>query len=381
MTQQISVSHPIICQRSGLTMGRMELFLHEGHIAYLKTHSDAIYLHPFYNLSPVVLMNKFSDGLQQLHGEGYVASSSTKHRLQLLFSALAWSFECIKQDHPGLPSFPITVGSGERLLKLSKWFYLATSHRIELPEFHLAANNDNEGWENVKFWLDACFERRKDWETKSREFQMESLLRARTDAIKEIKSESYRRLDLNKIWNWIALQLEGEVHSTRILLWHDLFLSGDLEPENWTLDEVDDITEAVLCHCDIGNGIMHFIQSRLRGVRAVIQDFYGSFTLITRVDKNLLNDDGTPNRFKTGEAEMRTEKEVELLAGYEAKLDAMGELPPKPRRDQYASLGLFMKAEAQWNILNRIQQTRNKAEGKPLNNSGSAADSKNAPPF
>lgn len=355
-SQQISISHHILCQRSGIAMGTMELFLHEGHIAYLQSHNESIYLHPFYNLSPAVVIRKFDEGMIALSKNGYVADLAAKHRMQLLFSAIAWSFECIKQDHPGLPSWQVTIGSGTRLLDLAKWYYYSTSNRLPLPELHLARHNENCGWENVRFWLNACYSVKEDWESKSRKVNMEALLNTKTAALKEIKSESYRRIDLNKVWSWVEVQLDG--NTRRCAFWKKLFLEGDMAPEDYTEDDVDDLIESVVSNCDLGNEIMHFIQKRLAAIKMIIRDFYGSFTLVTRFDRNLLDDDGRPRKEATGETEVRTKQEIELLDMYNEKLDLLGALPPKPKRESFATLGSFMKSEAQWNIMARLWKSR-----------------------
>lgn len=358
------ITQTILCQRSGIAMGEMTLFLHEGHLAYLQAHSQSIYLHPFYNLSPSVLNSKFDAGLEEAKDSGYTRNNAAQQRLQLLFSAIAFSLDCIKQDDPGLPSWPVTIGSGKRLLSLSKWHYFETSHRLKLPELHLARSNTNDAWQNVRFWLDACYAVKEDWEAKGRKINQDALLNTRTNALRELKSESYRKIDLNKIWRWIEVQFEGEVPPGRIETWSDLFFHGDIEPENWSYrngvaEDVDDLQEALLEHCDIGNPIMHFIQSRLNAIRSIIRDFYSSFTVVRNlVDRNMLNDDGSVKKEHTGEIEMQTQQELALYESYEKKLAELGGLPPKPQRASFATIGTFMKAEAQWNIMARLAKTQ-----------------------
>ena len=335
-----SITRTIFCRYSGVVLGQLEVKILEGHMPYLEAHEDAIYLHPFYRMSAQVLMKKLEDCLHQAQEIGWVQTDKEKERLQLLTSAIMHALCCIKQDTACLPKYEYAVASAGRLLGLAKWFFFISSQRLEFPTYSISKRNENLDWNNFRYWLDSAYEIRDEWSKNSRRLELDAQKRATELSLIEIRSESYRRVDTRKVWNWIQLQLAGNLAPGRIETFKNLFLDGDLEAHEWTVDDVEDLKIALVQHCDIGNEIMHFINKRLDGIRGLIQDFYTGFTLLTKTGAKY-------------EEEEKTAEEVAFLGEFDKKAAALETLPPQPQRKDFTTLGLFLKAEAQWRILKK----------------------------
>jgi hypothetical protein len=336
-----SVTKTICCKNSGVILGRLEVCIFEGHLAYFEAHSEATYTHPFYRLPHPVLLKKLEDSLKQAQEQGWVLSWREQQRMQLLMSAIMHELGVMKQEGPSLPKMEIAAGSAGRLLALSKWFFFLTSQRVEFPQYSINKKNENLGWENYKYWLDAAFHVRENWAKKARTYELDAKKKAHEEALKEIKDDVvYKRLDMRRIWNWIEIQLVDHHSKGRIETFKNLFLNGDLEVYEWTTDDVDDLIEATVQFCDQGNDIMFFIRKRLQGMLALQRDLFSSFMIVGGA--------------RTGfQEEKATEQEEAFIAEYDKKVEALEELPPKPNRESFATQGLFMRAEAQWNILAR----------------------------
>jgi hypothetical protein len=240
-----------------------------------------------------------------------------------------------------LPPFQVAVGSAARLLVLSKWWHEKTTKRTVLPTLHIARVNDNTAWENFKYWLDACFEVRDEWTHRVRKMQHDSELREAEDTVELIRSELTRKIDISKVWNWIDLQLSQvkSIHQNERARWRQLFMKGDLEIENWVLDDVEDLLYAIVQYCDTENEIMYFIRKRISGIKALLQDYYNSFTLISTTRAVLASNDHL------------TPQEQSMFESMDAKLKSMGGLPPQPDIKDFKTKGLYMQAKAQWNLL------------------------------
>lgn len=347
------LSQTIRCAKSGFPLGQLQITIIEGQLSYLEAHNDAIYLHPFYRLSSTVLLKKLEDSLHQAQSNGWAVSQHEQDRLRLLTSATMYCIGVLKQEGYSLPSFAVAAGSAGRLLALAKWFFFLSSQRLELPQYSVGPRTENVLWENFKHWLDAAFQVRDDWGKKARVLEQEAQKRLYDENVRDIKSESFRRVDLNKVWKWIENQLEEVVPAGRRTTLRKLFLDGDHEAHEWLADDVDDLQELLVKHCDCGNEIMHFIQKRLNGIRALIRDFYSGFTLL---GSGL---SGGPGQ---NEVDRQTKEEIELIAEYDAKVEVLESLPQKPLRESFASLALFLKAEAQWNILKRRWDQKQKEQ-------------------
>jgi hypothetical protein len=349
-----SLIKTIYCQNSGVVLGVLNIKIFEGQLAYLDAHNDAVYLHPFYRLNNLVLLKKLEDCLHSLQSQGWVPTneSGEKLRLRLLMSAMMFNLDSIKQTHATLPSYPVAIASAGRLLGVAKWFFYVSSQRLSFPIYSISKLNQNEQWENFKDWLDSAYEIRNAWASKSKELKKEAEQRAYSESLKEITSEHFRRIDTRKVWNWIWLQLEDNVPPGRIETFKSLFLNGDTEAHEWTVDDVDDLRESLVKYCDRGNSIMFFINKRLDGIAALVRDFYSSFTIVSKVTSKDYNED------------THTAEEQKFFKEFDDKAQALTEMPAPPKKEDFTSLGLFLKSQAQWNILKkRFDQMKGAGNG------------------
>jgi len=336
-----SVSKNIYCQNSGVILGRLDICIFEGHLAYFEAHAESTYFHPFYRLSHLVLLKKLEESLHSAQEKGWALTWREQQRLQLLVSATMVNLGCLKQQLPTLPSIAIAAGSAGRLLGLAKWFFFLSSQRFEFPTYSVSKLNGNLQWENFSVWLDAAFNIRHQWTKNKRAIELDAKRKAQEIAIKELTDEAvYKKVDIRKIWSWIALQLELHYSPGRVETFKNLFLNGDLEAFYWTEDDVDDLSVALVEHCDCGNEIMFFIRKRLNGILGLIKDYRSSFTLINATQKEFQESEQTP-------------QEALFIGEYDKKVEALDALPERPKRESFATMGLFLKAEAQWNILAR----------------------------
>lgn len=337
-----SITKTIYCQNSGVVLGNLEVKIFEGQLAYLEAHSEALYLHPFYRLNNLVLLKKLEDCLHQFQEQGWLGSHPEQLRLRLLTSAMMFNLDCIKQDRATLPSFPVAAASAGRLLGISKWFFYVSSQRLAFPLYSVSKLNDNLEWQNFKHWIDSAYEVRQVWSSKKKEFQRDAEQKAMSESLKEIKSEHYKRIDTRKVWNWIWLQIEDAYPKERVEMFKDLFLDGDLNAHDWNIVNVDGLREAVYKYCDQGNEICFFIKKRLDGIAALIDDFQSSFTLVKNATADSFGADG-----------LQTPEEALFFSEFDTRAEALDDMPAPPKREDFNSLGLYLKAQAGWNILNK----------------------------
>lgn len=343
----ISAKRTILCQNSGVPLAILEVLIFEGHLPVLEAHDSAPYFHPFYRISPAVLIKKLEESLRLAQDSGWINTPSEQKRLQLLTSSLLFSLDAVKQECATLPSYTVASASASRLLALAKWFFFVSAGRLQFPVYHVTKKNDNLQWDNFKHWLDSAFEIRAEWSKNVKSLEIAEKQRLFSLSLKEINSESYRRIDTRKVWKWMEMQLLLKYAAGRVETFKSLFLNGDVEPHEWTIDDVEDLKYAITESCDIGNEITFFINKRLNGILALIRDFYSSFTLLGKKPDvgNLQEDKQTP-------------QELAMIEELDRRLDSIDVLPPAPVRASFTSNALFWKAQAQWNILARRFKSR-----------------------
>lgn len=332
-----SLRQPVNCAVSGVVLGTLEVSIVEGNIPFVQNFNEVQLLHPFFGQTDYNLMKKFDESLKWFAENGWQPNIPQLSRLQILMSATMHRMEALKQETQTLPSYAITAGCAHRLYALAKWYLMETSRRSALPLYSVAKRNDNLQWENLRYWLDEVSEIRERWRSRTAEIERESELRAKETALRDIMSSHSRRVSLKNVWSWLELQLKMAIKDGRIATWKSLFMTGDLAPEDWLADDVDDLAEAVAEHCDIGNEIMYFVRSRLQTIREQITDFYDSFTIVRTSVASIVH--------------QNNEKEDALLQEYDAKLEILGELPPPPQQRDFATVGLYLRARSQHSIL------------------------------
>jgi hypothetical protein len=204
--------------------------------------------------------------------------------------------------------------------------------------------NNNLQWDNFKVWCDDSFAIKKEWSLGRAELDINSEIEARKAETNEVfATDVYRKLDFNKVWSWMELQIlaDGRYPPGRVTTFRSVFKTGLVTPEDWTTDDIDDVSLAVIECCDCSSDIMIFITKRLNSIRAAIDDFYSSFTLLGST-KSVMNKDTTVKEALVT---------AEFLGTYDKQAEAISELPAAPKREDYDSLGKFLKASAEHNIL------------------------------
>ena len=365
----------IYCSRSGLPLASVTALCSSGW-PLLQTVSTTL-LHPIYNMPLSGLLVKFKHHLDECEEAGWFVANHEITETKLCMSAIMYQLDAIwlppveathlwQQLEPSLPMDAVVTASANRLFKLARWYHYATSKRMEFPKYRISRKNDNLQWQNFSVWLDDAFSIKQEWESGRKELEREHQLRLRTEALQTINSEAvYKRIDFNKVWNWIDIQLA--VHAKyplgRRTTFKSVFMSGDMKPEEWTLDDIDDVQMAILECCDMGNEISHFINKRLMHIRAMVKDFYSGFTLINAVTSS--------SELSEAQSLQEQAAEQQLFAEYDRKAESLEQIPPEPQRNDYATLGKFLQAQAQWRILVRRfeeHQKRKTSAVDPLKN-------------
>lgn len=347
----------IYCQRSGIAIAQVRTLCVDG-FPFIKSMDGLLY-HPIYNKNLDSLLALLRKDLQAAKEADWILSESAAQHAALCMSAILYKLGALQDDYACLPCDKVVIGSGNRLLALTNWYHHATSKRLQLPRYRPHRDNLNVGWDNLSGWLEACEEVRTVWETGKDANKKAAELTELT--AKTQLSVRTKRNDLPGTWNWIAVQLSGNYPDGRIHTWKDLWMNGDIEQENWCLDDVEDLMFAITECCDVGNEVMHYVSNRIKHLKEMIRDFYSSFTILsTRSGDASAHPDLT---------EAERAKEKEFFSEIDDRASKLTELPPEPQRKDFASMALFIKAQAQHRLLVRRFSLQQSASGQqPTNN-------------
>lgn len=343
----------IFCARSGLPLCKVEALCSQGWPFLSSLQNEMI--HPLYGMPLDSLLVRLRNGLSAAEEIAWQCYEHEERELQITVSAVMYSLGAmwlppqgsVHRIEPSLPAWPVVAGSGKRLLNLASWYHHATSKRMEFPMYRITKTAGNTKWENFSGWLDDAFAIKQEWEKGRASHELNAIAAQKRELASDtVRAEHlYGRVDFRKVWNWIDLQLaqSKDYPAGRRETFKNLFLTGDLRPEEWTTDDVEDLQFAVTECCDIGNEITFFINTRLNGIKAGIVDFFSSFTIISSVGGSVSLDMSPEEAAKT----------QEFFGDFDSRAASLAELPPPPKKESFATLALFLKAQAQWNILKR----------------------------
>lgn len=330
----------------------------------LSSMQSAMY-HPIYGHSLERLISEYKAKLQVAELSEWQCYEREERDLQLLTSAIMYSLGAMwippegshAKIEPSLPAWHVVIGSGKRLASVASWYHFATSKRMKFPLYRVTKTANNLNWGNLAAWIDEAFEIKKQWEKGRVNHVMDDLTAARLKETEETVSlgSMYGRMDFNKIWNWVDTQMaeHPDYPAGRRATFKNLFLTGDVTPEEWTVDDVEDLQFAITATCDIGNTVTHFINKRLNGIKANIIDFFSTFVIIGDARK------------ESAMTDLEKERTGAMLAEYDARVDELKELPAPPKPTAFASKALFYRAQAQWNILKRRFEAKNGPANPP----------------
>lgn len=377
MTQTVNAI--LYCPRSGLPLAKLEaLCAHGWPLVNSLTSNLSGIVHPVYGLALPRLISKLKTELEAAESAEWDVQHTAQQEIQVTVSAIMYSLDAIWQPpseahhlwkslEPSLPAWPVCVASAGRVLGLASWWHFATSKRLAFPRYRVSAANKNLQWQNFATWLDDAWAIKTDWESRKQAVDTAEELRHRTDALLAVRADKvYKRIDFNRVWRWVDIQLAADKRypAGRRETFKSIFMGADLAPQDWTLDDLEDLQQAMLECCDLGNEIMFFINQRMSNMREILKDFYSSFTLLNNVAQqgDLSDLDSTEEQEKTSE----------FFASFDRRAESIDDLPPEPQRHQFATIGLFLQAQAQHRILARRFAMQGKVASVPASVPASA---------
>lgn len=345
----------IYCKRSGMALASLTVYCTGGWPVI--SQLDQTIVHPIYASPLSVILNKMKTLIDEADEAAWMLSDHALQELALHMSATMYQLDAIWQPptealnlwhklEPSLPNASVVASGASRLFKLARWYHFSTSKRMDLPLYRVSKANNNLAWENFSHWLDDAFSVRSEWETGRTELERQHQLRLHTEALHMIRSaDVYKKIDFRKVWGWVDLQMKADSRypAGRRETFREVFMTADTRPELWILDDIEDLQMAIMETCDRENDVYFFINQRIMNIKSCIKSFYGSFTLLTEGVGDSAEKPSEHEQAATGA----------FFKEYDDQIANLQTLPPEPQRGQYATLGKFMQAQAQWNILKR----------------------------
>ena len=342
-----SYTMPLICKRSGITVGSISVATVAGHMPMIGQWKETMVLHPLFSLAPVALLHFARNSWFRFCSfsieEGQDEQLTAKQEQTLRVAALAMLHHLanVRQDIPWLPNWAEVSAHWSSLMALSYWKAALDSERFRFPAIHISKL---EPTLELKSYLQACWQVKKDYETRVSERIELERLRATETAMIALRDEiaGARPTSSRQLWRWFLAHLPKRYEADSEGWMRTLFFAKGDEVRKFTLADVDLFEEIFLCEVPTGSSISHAFSEVLASKRKVLEEHVETFEIII------------PQAI--------------------ADAKAAGEISAvEPRREDYPSKVAYMIAHAKWRLAhtdvnkaaNRVAAAQSRVTVKP----------------
>ena len=324
-----SQSKNLYCHLTGLQIGTLTLTgASAGYTPYIRHWNQLLVRHPIFSLDQARLL-AFSRKMYKQHASED-ATDENKQSLQVCFLAMLHSLDSIQQEIPALPPLWVVQSNMKALFGLAYWKFYLESQRFKFPTYKISKTNGNSNFHNIGAYLDICFAIKEEYGSTVRQRDEEERVRQAALAEKKLRSSWVAPISNRELWNWVRSQLDEKYEADASGWMATLFLAKtDKAILQFDKDEITLWDEIIQSECLSDNGMMFAVRARIDEVKKIWSDNKEAFD----VDFEDFDIDAELSAARS------VSKNTESVA--------------QPRREDFASTVLFIKANALWYLQQR----------------------------
>jgi hypothetical protein len=276
-----TLTYKIHCQRSGVQIATLDYAVVAGHAPWLSHWDGMVALHPVFSMPRAKLLafarSEWNRLAKLAADEQATAQECTT--LQVCFLAVLHSLDSIIQDAPSLPSLVTVQNNMARLFVLAFWHHYLDSKRFRFPEFKINKLNANDRFENLNYYLDACFTVKEDYETKVNEMVEQEKVIAAERALKALRNSWIVPIGNRALWRWVRANLPERFSADAQGWMSTLFLGNEKTVMDFDLDEVELLEQIIVGECPQGTAILKAVRDRIEQIRQTHISYKEAFTV------------------------------------------------------------------------------------------------------
>jgi hypothetical protein len=274
---------PLICSYTGLTIGGLTVTTVAGHMPLLGQWKDTMVAHPLFSLEHGALL-KFSRNcwhhfcsLSPDEAANQTLTEKQELLLRVATLALLHKLTDVYQSTPWLPSIVEVNNNWQSILTISYWKNYLESKRFQFPALRISKHSPSP---DLYSFLQACWDVKKDYESKVREKEEQEKAAAAEAALVGIRNELAGKSPRSKklLWRWFLAHMPSKyARDTDGWMW-DLFdAETETEISEFTTADIDLFEEIVLSEIPTGSSVSHAFLERIeqkRKLRAAKFELY-----------------------------------------------------------------------------------------------------------
>lgn len=279
-------THPLVCQYTGLTLGRIELITVAGHVPFLSQWKNTQVIHPLFSLDLGGLLsfakNSWNNFCSLSPEEAANAQLTERQEkiLQVTALAILHNIADVQQTTQWLPTIQEVSSGWSSLIQLAYWKSYLESNRFRFPALRIS--KFNKGIE-LQPYLQNCWKVKKDYESKVREAVELEKLESAERALVALRNDLVTKAPKSKklLWRWFLAHIpQRYARDTEGWMW-DLFdAETESEIQEFTIADIDLFEEIVLCEVPTGSSVSHAFLERLAHKRKVLTNRFQTFEIL-----------------------------------------------------------------------------------------------------
>ncbi len=276
---------PLVCGRTGITVGSLTVATVAGHLPMLGQWKETMVLHPVFSLSPGALLKYSRNTWFRFcaftvdEGADDKITAAQEKALQVAALAILHTLANVRQDVVYLPSWPEVSANWTSLLALGYWKAYLDSERFRFPEIHISKYEQTI---DLHGYLQSCWAVKKNYETRVNEkIEMEKL-RAADAALVALRNDlvGAKPTSIRQLWRWYCASVSTRYAADLEGWMHTIFFSKGEEIRAFTMADIDMFETIFLSECPTGSSISHAFSEVLASKRKYLQQHFEAFEII-----------------------------------------------------------------------------------------------------
>lgn len=332
------ISHNLYCQLTGLQVGTLALNTTAGHLPYLSHWKEMVVRHPVFSLQEHRLLAFARAEYSRLAkaADDGEATAAEETQLQVCFLAVLHTLGAIKQEIPALPPLHVVQNNMARLFAIAYWHLHLDSQRFRFPSYKINKLNANSDFSSIKDYLDLCFDVKDRYEHEVNEIDEQAKVDEADRALKALRNSWVTPVSNKQLWRWVRANLPGKYEADAQGWMSTLFLGTERAILGFDKEDIALLVEIITNECPRGTGVMHAVTERLDAITKVYTDNKEAF-----------------------DVDFEEYEESEPLAALRAASLAPASAPAaQPRKQDFAKMSDYLKANALWYLQQRAQEKK-----------------------
>ena len=278
--------HPLICTRTGITVGAITVLRIAGHVPYLSQWKHTQALHPIFSLEPTALLQFARNSwfnfceLSQAQASDPILTAKQESILQITALAMVHHLSEVDQTIAWIPTLQEVYINWTSLMQLSYWKNYLESSRFHFPALRISKNNNGI---DLTGYIQDCWGVKKDYETKVRDSAEAERLKASEIALKGIRDDVTSRTPKSKrlLWRWFLAHIPSRYErDTAGWMWELFDAETEQEISEFTMADIDLFEEIFLCEVPTGSSISSAFLDRLHHKRTILETKFEAYEIL-----------------------------------------------------------------------------------------------------